>query len=221
MLFLTPGIELSAETAATIPAPSTTTAVVPAAEPLDDAGETTPEGHDDRETTLTEESEADDIIPPNAEVLRTTGPITPTSVFHDKNPYEQALEELAQARALWAAGHAEAASDTALEAYDDLLDLRRVPGVKRQTILRHAHKAAAIYIEAGIAAIRQFVKRHGSTREAIEEGRARMEDMRDVARSYPELRRMLNSAIDQLLSGRQKEIKNASRNKPVSKSTTK
>ncbi|OGR92270.1 MAG: hypothetical protein A2992_06575 [Elusimicrobia bacterium RIFCSPLOWO2_01_FULL_59_12] len=150
------------------------------------------------QTTSTQESEAKGIIPPRSIILKSTEPLTPTSLFPIKKPYDQAREELIQALDLWNAGHAEAASDKALEAYDDLLMLRRVPGVKRSTLRAQAHQAAAVYVEAGIAYIRGYVKKLGETSEAVEEGIARLGDLRDVARNYPELNRMLNNAINQL-----------------------
>jgi hypothetical protein len=156
------------------------------------------------QTTSTQESEAkEDIIPKASGGLHGTPavPLTPTSVFEQKKPYEQAQEELLKALEYWNAGHAEAASDKALEAYDDFRELRRVPGVKRSKIRAQAHQAAAIYVEAGIKYIKEFVRRTGGNHASIEEGRARMEDLREVARPYPELNRMLNNAISQLSGG--------------------
>jgi hypothetical protein len=156
------------------------------------------------QTTSTQESEAKEegIIPKGSGGLHGTPavPLTPTSVFEQKKPYEQAQEELLKALEYWNAGHAEAASDKALEAYDDFIELRRVPGVKRSKIRAQAHQAATIYVEAGIKYIKEFVRRTGSNQAGIEEGRARMEDLRDVARGYPELNKMLNNAINDLSS---------------------
>ena len=149
-------------------------------------------------TTSTQESEAKDIIPPAAETLTSTQPITPTSIFPEKKPYDQAKDELARAQELWVKGHPEAASDTALEAYDDFLELRRVPGVKRTVIRGQVRQAAGIYVEAGITYIKNWVKRAGGSPMIMEEGRARMEDLRDVARNYSDLNKMLNNAIEQL-----------------------
>jgi hypothetical protein len=149
-------------------------------------------------TTSTQESESKDVIPRAAEVLSSTMPITPVSAFPEKKPYDQALEELARAKELWAKGHPEAASDSALEAYDDLIDIRRVPGVKRSVIRAQIHEAADIYVRGGIAYVQGYVRRGGSRSEVREEGRARLEDLRDVARNYPELNKLLNNAIEQL-----------------------
>ncbi len=160
------------------------------------------------QTTSKEESEAKGIIPPNSgNVLISSGPITPTTVFPIKKPYDQAREELIKAHELWNAGHAEAASDKALEAYDDLISLRRIPGVKRSTIRAQARQAASVYVEAGIAYIKGYVKKLGGGPNAMEEGRSRMEDLRDVARNYPDLNRKLNSAINQLYSSPSKDIR--------------
>jgi hypothetical protein len=147
------------------------------------------------DTTSAQESESKGIIPLNAEVLVSSQPITPTSTFPEKTPYEQAKDELLRALELWNAGHAEAASDTALEAYDDFLEVRRVPKVKRSEIRANAHQAASLYVEAGIAYIRQFAARGKYSPEVVAEARGRLEDLRDVAMNYPELNRMLNSAI--------------------------
>jgi hypothetical protein len=152
------------------------------------------------QTTLSDETETKGIIPVDAaDTLLSSRPVTPTSIFPQKKPYDQARDELIRAMDLWAKGRAEAASDTALEAYDDFIDIRRVPGVKRSVIREQAHQAAKVYVEAGIAYIKGYTERMGSTPEAVAEGRARMEDLRDVARNYPELNRMLNSAIQKLL----------------------
>src|SRR5689334_18842051 len=52
-------------------------------------------------TTSSQESESKGIIPPDADTLVSTEPITPTSVFPEKTPYEQAKEELIRALQLW------------------------------------------------------------------------------------------------------------------------
>jgi hypothetical protein len=152
---------------------------------------------DDQSTTSSQESESKGIIPPGLNYA-STQTITPTSTFTEKTPYEQAKDELIKANDLWAAGHFEAASDTALGAYDDLLLVRRVPGVKRSKIREEARQAAKVYVLAGITYIQQFVKRLGGGPTAVEEGRARLGDLRDVAQNYPELNKELNKAIEQL-----------------------
>lgn len=162
---------------------------------------TTLEAPEPQQTTLSDEAETKGVIPSDADTVVSTQPITPTSIFPEKNPYDQARDELIRALDLMNKGHYEAASDTALEAYDDLVDLHKVPGVKRSVIRGQIKQAAEVYVEAGIAYIKTYVHRMGSTPEAIEEGRSRMEDLRDVARNYPELTKKLNSAIVALSSG--------------------
>ena len=150
------------------------------------------------QTTSSQESEAKGIIPDNVDTLVSTQPITPVTNLPEKLPYVQATDELIKALELWNGGHAEAASDTALEAYDDLIELHRVPGIKRSKMRAQIHQAASLYVEAGIAYIQNFVKQSGGTSNALDEGRARLEDLNDVARNYPELNRMLQNAIDHL-----------------------
>jgi len=54
--------------------------------------------------------------------------------------------------------------------------------------------------EAGIAYVKNFVRKTRGNPEAVEEGRSRLEDLRDVAKNYNELNKMLNSAIEELSS---------------------
>src|SRR5687768_6421266 len=63
------------------------------------------------------------IIPEGTAMVISTTAVTPTSDFPESNLYEQALEELTQAQVLWAKGMFEAASDTALGAYDNLMEV--------------------------------------------------------------------------------------------------
>jgi hypothetical protein len=164
--------------------------------------ESTPtiEAPETEQTTSSQESEAKGIIPFDADTLISTQPITPTSVFTEKSPFEQAKDELARAQQLWGAGHSEAASDTALEAYDDLIEMHRVPGLKRAKFRALIYQAATIYVDAGITYIKNFVRKTGGSQDGIEEGRARLEDLRDVARNYNDLNKKLNTAIEQLSS---------------------
>jgi hypothetical protein len=150
------------------------------------------------QTTSAQESESKGVIPPNADILFSTSPITPVSPFPEKKPYDQALDELARAQVLFKDGHMEAASDTALEAYDDLIELRRVPGVKRSVIRGQAHQAADVYVRAGIAYIQNWVKRAGGSGAVREEGKGRLEDLRDVSKNYPELDKLVNNALQAL-----------------------
>jgi hypothetical protein len=168
---------------------------------VEDSSTTTPSDTQDQEmdqTTSAQESEAKGIIPDNADTLVSTQPITPISTFPEKAPYDEATAELLKALELWNSGHAEAASDTALEAYDDLISLHRVPGVKRAKIRAQIRQAAGVYVEGGIAYIKNYVKQQGGTPDALAEGKSRLEDLRDVAKNYLDLNRMLQTAIDQL-----------------------
>jgi hypothetical protein len=156
------------------------------------------ESPETEQTTSAQESEAKDVIPPNVDMITSTQPITPVSVIPEKKPYDQALDELAKANSLWGKGHMEAASDTALEAYDDFIELHRIPGLKRSKRRALIRQAATIYINAGIAYIKSFVRKAGATPEAITEGQERLGDLRDVARDYIDLNKKLNSTIEKL-----------------------
>ena len=150
------------------------------------------------QTHMTQESEAKGIIPDQADVLSSTQPVTPISEFTEKSPYEQARSELIRALDLLNSDHFEAASDTALEAYEDFSEIRRVPGVKRSQIRALTHQAASVYVEASIAYVKNYLRRAGRAPDALEEARSRLEDLRDVARNYRELNKMLNAAIESL-----------------------
>src|SRR5438876_937112 len=106
-------------------------------------------------STLSEEAEGQGVIPEDAQVAPSTQPITPITLYPEKKPYEEAKSELIQALNLWNSGHSEAASDLALQTYEDYVALHRVPGVKRAKIRAEMHQAAALYIESGIATIKQ------------------------------------------------------------------
>lgn len=121
--------------------------------------------------------------------------LTPITVFPQKDPYKQAMEELAAAEASWKKGDAEEASDQALEAYDDFMNVF-VPKKQRAHRRAQRKRAATIYIEAGIVYIKDFVKKNGNTIAAKEEGRSRLGDLREVAVNYNELNRKLNDAMD-------------------------
>jgi hypothetical protein len=123
------------------------------------------------------------------------GVITPITVFPQKEPYAQSLEELVQAQELWKKGQAEAASDIALEVYDDLSAVW-VPRKQRPKRRLQKHQAATVYIEASIAYIQDFVQKSSGTPKAVAEGRARLGDLRDVARNYPDLNKRLKQTID-------------------------
>jgi hypothetical protein len=158
-----------------------------------------------------EEEEPDDadqvaeestIIPLSTGVAASTQAVTPISEFPEKTPYDQALSELAQAKKLYAQGHWEAASDMGLQAYDDLLTIRGGRGKrnrkKRAKLAGQRYQAASVYMDASIAYVKSFVEGKGGGPEALEEGRARMEDLRDVAHDYPNLNTRLNRALEKL-----------------------
>jgi hypothetical protein len=159
-----------------------------------------PDNNDQRqgETTSAEEWEAKGIIPAGG-IVKSTQPITPVTVLPQKKPYDAALEELAMARDLWEKGQAEAASDVALEAYDDLLAVSMPRKLKKQRreLLANRHEAATLYIESSLAYIQDFVNRAGRTPAVMEEGRSRLRDLRDVAVNYWELTTQLNKTIKQ------------------------
>ena len=170
-------------------------------QPSDVGGETeisAPETEVERqETTLEQEWEAKGVIPPGGLTV-STQPITPITVLPERNPYDQGLEELALAQELWKNGKAEAASDVALQAYDDLMSLY-LSGrnkKKRQKLRTERRQTATVYIDSSIAYIEDYVKKRGGTRHAIEEGRARLGDLRDVAQNYPELTKKLTQALE-------------------------
>lgn len=144
----------------------------------------------------TAEGEEKGILPVG--VAGSSATITPISVFPEKKAYDQAREELAIAKALYAKGAVEAASDAALEAYEDLLQIRGLRGQARKKLRAERYQAASLYIEAGIAYLNGWVKGRSSTTAAIEEGVERLGDLRDVARDYEDLNRRLNRAIEKL-----------------------
>jgi len=150
------------------------------------------------ETTSDQEWEAKGIIPHGGLTL-STQPITPITVLPDRNPYDQGLEELAQAQDLFKKENMEASSDVALQAYDDLMGVRmgRRNKKKRQKLRTERHQAATVYTDSSIAYIQDYVKRNGGTPHAIEEGRARLGDLRDVTQNYPELTRKLTKALEE------------------------
>jgi hypothetical protein len=154
-----------------------------------------------------EASESDDdlgIIPQDAQVYISTSTLIPISELPERPAYQQAQEELEQAKALWSKGHAEAASDMALQAYDDLYSIKTPRGKrnrkKRAKLRAQRATASYIYVDSSLAYIRSFVRSKGDTPAARAEGAARMEDLRDVARDYPDLNSKLNRAIEQMRS---------------------
>ncbi len=139
------------------------------------------------------ESEAAGIIPDGG-VNRSTQTLTPITMVPEQNPYDQALGELTQARDLLAKGKVEAASDLALQAYDDLMAVYapRRQKEKRKKLHADRHSAATLYLTSSLAYIEGFVARTGNAKE----GRARLGDLRDVAINYPELNKKLTREIE-------------------------
>src|SRR5258706_12033642 len=114
-----------------------------------------PESENERqETTSDQEWEAKGVIPQGGLTV-STQPITPISSLPEKNPSDQGLEELALAQDLFKKGKLEAASDVALQAYDDLMSLHlaRRTKKKRQKLRMDRRQAATVYMESSLAYI--------------------------------------------------------------------
>jgi hypothetical protein len=154
-------------------------------------------GEPRQETTSDQEWEAKGVIPQGGLTV-STQPITPITILPDRDAYDQGLQELATAQDLWKKGKAEAASDVALQAYDDLtaLHLPRRNKKKRQKLRTERRQAATVYIDSSIAYIEEYVKKAGNSRHALEEGRARFGDLRDVSQNYPELTKKVTQALE-------------------------
>ena len=67
---------------------------------------------------------------------------------------------------------------------------------KRQQLRLLRRQAATVYIDASIAYIQDYVNKGNGTTRALEEGRARLGDLHDVAQNYPELTTKLNAALE-------------------------
>jgi len=65
-----------------------------------------------------------------------------------------------------------------------------------QKLRTERRQTGTVYIDSSIAYIEDYVKKRGGTRHAIEEGRARLGDLRDVAQNYPELTKKLTQALE-------------------------
>jgi len=152
-------------------------------------------GNERQETTSDQEWEAKGIIPEGG-ITVSTQPITPIMNIVEKVPHDQAMDELKLAQDLWQKGKAEAASDVALQAYDDLMSfhLARHSKKKRQQLRLERRQAATVYIDSSLAYIEDFVKKNGNTSAVREEGRARLGDLHEVAQNYPELTSKLYKA---------------------------
>ena len=156
------------------------------------------EGGDDQMGTLSAQESEERGILPDGVATSSSALITPVTSFPEKMPYQQAVGQLNFALTLWKNGRAEAASDAALEAYDDLCNISHARGVRRSKIREQRHQAASVYVVTAIATIKQYVKDHDRTPEAQTEGRERLEDLRDVGKNYRELNHLITAARDQL-----------------------
>lgn len=126
--------------------------------------------------------------------------LTPNAAYQAKKPYDQAREALQQAEEFWKQKHAQKTSDAALVAYDDLMEVHvsRRQHKARHKLQAERHRAAEIYVEASILFIKEDAKRQGMTAAAKQEARDRLGDVHDVSREYPELQKMVMSAIAEL-----------------------
>lgn len=156
-------------------------------------------GVEREDSTSALESEGSGIIPAGGLTV-STQPITPITALPERNPRAQAMEALTLAKDLHKKGKYEAASDVALQAYDDLMGmyLPRRNKTKRKELRYDRRQAATVYIDASIAYIQEYVKKRGGTTEARKEGRLRLGDLRDVALNYPELMKKVNQSIASL-----------------------
>lgn len=126
--------------------------------------------------------------------------LTPISSYQTKKPYDQAREILQKAQEAWKAGRTETASNLALEAYDDLLEAHfpRKMTKARKKLRAERHQAAEVYVGSSLDFIRRSAERQKMTEAAKTEARARMNDLRDVAREYPELNAKVDAALADL-----------------------
>ena len=65
----------------------------------------------------------------------------------------------------------------------------------RKKLSAERHLAAQIYVESSIAFIKQDAAQAGNTPEARKEALARLGDLRDVAREYLELQKLMVNNI--------------------------
>jgi hypothetical protein len=126
--------------------------------------------------------------------------LTPTAAYTAKPAYDRGREVLHKAIDLWKQRLALKSSDMALEAYDDLMEVRlgRRQKKARKKLREERHLAAEIYIESSIAYIKHDCEKKGSTTAAKLEARERLGDLRDVSREYLELQKAVVNAILEL-----------------------
>jgi len=166
------------------------------AKPLFASDTSRPDNSDDQTSAVTD-SEDEGIIPEGGLTV-STQPITPIEPLQEGDPYDKSLKELAIAQDLLQKGRMEAASDVSLQAYDDLMSLYvpRHVKKKRKKLLADRHQAATVYITSSLAYIDNFVKQAGGGPHAMDEGRARLSDLRDVSINYPELSKKVTAAVE-------------------------
>lgn len=126
--------------------------------------------------------------------------LIPTAAYTAKKPYDQARDALQRAEEFWKQKQALKTSDAALEAYDDLMEVRvsRRAHKARRKLQAERHRAAEIYVAASILYIKEEAKRQGMTAAAKQEARDRLGDLRDVSREYLELQKQVVNAIMEL-----------------------
>jgi hypothetical protein len=139
--------------------------------------------------------EQKNIIPDGDE--RGKSVVAPTDRMVPKtDPYEAAQAEVIKALSLYNDGKMEAASDKALEAYEDLRALpRKVKRAKRVELKKLIDQAATVYVDASIAYVTGWLKRVGKNDSTLAEAKERLEDIRSVADNHLKLNQQLNQAI--------------------------
>ena len=157
-------------------------------------------GENRQETSLDQEWESKGVIPQGG-LSVSTQPLTPITVIPDRSPYDQGLEELAMAQDLVKKGNMEAASDIALQSYDELSAVHmprrnNANKKKRQKLRDDRHLAATVYIDSKRRLYSRVREEKRGTKRAEEEGRERLGDLRDVSQNYPELNKKVSSALE-------------------------
>ena len=69
---------------------------------------------------------------------------------------------------------------------------------KRAKVRAERYQAATLYVNASISYVKEFVHRNSQTPSAIEEGKARLEDLRDVSRDYEDLNKHVTQTMEDL-----------------------
>jgi hypothetical protein len=151
-------------------------------------------------SSISEPAASTDVGEPDQPFSAEDGELTPTSVYTEKKPYDQGRELLQKADDFWKQKLALKASDTSLEAYDDLMEVHfsRHEKKARKKLSAERHQAAQIYVESSIAFIKQAAEKEGNSTAAKAEARARLGDLRDVSREYLELQKLVVNGIMEL-----------------------